>query len=230
MSCSHELKWYELIPIISFIIQRGRCRKCTTKISWQYLLVELSTGIIFTLISIHFLKVLFFSQNNFIFLTSFFMLIFSILIVIAVYDIMHKIIPDKLVFSFAFLTLVSVFINQSGIGQIFILPNINVLLAGPLLALPFALLWAVSKGKWIGLGDAKLILGIGWMLGIVYGATSLLFSFWIGTIISLLLIFFSHKKVSMKMEIPFAPFLILGMLIVFFLKIDLFSLSRFFNF
>lgn len=230
MSCGNKLKWYELIPVISFLAQLGRCRSCNTKISNQYILVELSTGLIFTFIAYHFLPILALSQNLFIFLVSFFMLIFSLLIVIAVYDIRHKIIPDKLVYTFAFLSLISVFINPTGIGPTFFYPTIGALVAGPLLALPFALLWVISKGKWMGLGDAKLILGIGWILGIIYGATALMFSFWLGTIISLLLIFISHKKLTMKMEIPFAPFLILGTLIVFLCKIDLFSLSRFFSF
>ena len=61
--------------------------------------------------------------------------------------------------------------------------TILALLAGPLVALPFALFWLVSGGRWMGLGDAKLALIVGWGLGISYGFTALMYSFWIGAII-----------------------------------------------
>jgi prepilin signal peptidase PulO-like enzyme (type II secretory pathway) len=60
--------------------------------------------------------------------------------------------------------------------------TIAVLLAGPIVALPFALFWLVSGGRWMGLGDAKLALIVGWGLGISYGYTALMYSFWIGAI------------------------------------------------
>ncbi len=229
MSCGKKLGWHELIPVISFLIQKGKCRKCKAKISWQYIIVELSTGVIFALIAFHFLPILWISQNTFVFLVSLFMLIFSLLIVITVYDIRHKIIPDKIVYFFALITLLSAFVNQSGFGPTFIQASMGQLLAGPLLALPFAILWVISSGRWMGLGDAKLILGIGWMLGLIYGITAVMIAFWVGTIISLLIIFFTRQKLNMKTEIPFAPFLIFGALVVFLFQIDLFSLSHFFG-
>jgi prepilin signal peptidase PulO-like enzyme (type II secretory pathway) len=230
MTCNKTLKWYELIPVLSFLIQSGRCRGCSAKISYQYMLVELSTGIIFLLIALHFLPLLIISQALFVFLVSFFMLIFSVLIVIAVYDIRHKIIPDKLVYFFILLSLISVFINTTGFGPVFVWGSWGNLLAGPLLAIPFGILWLVSRGKWMGFGDAKLVLGIGWMLGLLFGITAIIFAFWIGTIIGLLLILISRRKLTGKTEIPFAPFLILGTLLVFFFEIDFLSLSSFIRF
>jgi prepilin signal peptidase PulO-like enzyme (type II secretory pathway) len=230
LSCSHTLTWYELIPIFSFLIQSGRCRSCASSISHQYPIVEFITGLIFTLIAYHFLPILGLSQVSYVILTSLLVFMFSILIVIAVYDIRHKIIPDKLVYIFSFISFVSIFINQTGVGPFFIKASYIGIVSGPLLALPFAFLWLLSRGKWMGLGDAKLVLGIGWMLGLTKGLAAIILSFWVGAVIGLLMMLFSRKKVGAKTEIPFAPFLIVSAFVVILYNIDIFQLASIFTF
>jgi prepilin signal peptidase PulO-like enzyme (type II secretory pathway) len=230
LSCSHTLSWYELIPVFSFLIQSGRCRSCASSISHQYPMVEFVTGLVFTLIAYHFLPVLPISQSSYVILSTIFVFLFSLLIVISVYDIRHKIIPDKLVYIFAFISFFSLFINQTGFGPLFVKPELIDIASGPLLALPFAFLWLVSRGKWMGLGDAKLVLGIGWMLGFYLGSASIILSFWIGAIFGLAMMLFSKKKIGVKTEIPFAPFLILSALLVFLYNIDIFRLTSIFSF
>jgi len=230
MTCSQTLRWYELIPVFSYVFQLGKCRRCSERISHQYPLVELATGIVFVLIAYHFLPVLSLSPISYLFLLSFFVFIFSILIVISVYDIRHKIIPDKLVYVYAFVSFLSIFVNHSTFGSLFTLPSLSFIVAGPVLALPFAFLWFVSKGQWMGLGDAKLMLGIGWMLGASLGLASIILAFWIGAVVSLSIMFISRQKITMKTEIPFAPFLILSTLIVFLFNLDIFSLASLFQF
>jgi leader peptidase (prepilin peptidase) / N-methyltransferase len=236
MTCNNNLRWYELIPILSFLIQSGKCRRCASRISHQYPLVELITGLIFALIASKFLPVLYVSYWLYIFFVILFVFIFSLLIVISVYDLRHKIIPDKLVFTFVIISFLSIFVNYSLFGHLFILPSYTVLLSGPILALPFILLWFFSKGRLMGLGDGKLILGIGWMLGISQGIFSIILSFWMGTIVGIFLILLSRSlsngkmgKINMKTEIPFAPFLILGTLITFLFNLDIFSLTKLFS-
>src|SRR3989344_7311171 len=95
MSCSTTLSWYELIPVFSFLGLKGRCKNCSTKISIQYPLVELATGLIFASL---FLKLQTFGVSY-----VYYALMFSLLVVIAVYDLKHKIIPDKLSFIFGLL-------------------------------------------------------------------------------------------------------------------------------
>jgi prepilin signal peptidase PulO-like enzyme (type II secretory pathway) len=163
-------------------------------------------------------------------LVVFFTFIFSLLIVISVYDIRHKVIPDKLVFTFSFVAFLSLFINYYDFSSLFILPSPISFLAGPLLALPFFLIWILSRGKWMGLGDAKLMLGLGWILGIYMGLASMILAFWIGAIVSLTIMFLSRKKINMKTEIPFAPFLIISVFIVFLFSIDIFTLAALFQF
>ncbi len=229
-SCNKKLYWYEMIPVLSFLFQKGRCRGCASRISHQYPIVEFTTGVVFAILAYYFLPLVFINSNMFIFLLSYFVFIFSILIVITVYDIRHKIIPDRLSFTFIFLAFVLMFINQSGVGEILVMPSLWQLLAGLIIALPFALLWVISKGRWIGFGDIKLMLGIGWMLGLSIGLSALIISFWIGAIVGLVLLGLKKIKINLKTEIPFAPFLFIGTLIAFIFQIDVFKLSNFFIF
>lgn len=229
MTCNKNLRWYELIPVFSFFIQSGKCRRCKSKISSQYPVVEFITGMIFTLIVFKFSPILYISYNIYLLYTILFVFIFSLLMVISVYDIRHKVVPDKLVYTFIAVSFLSVFISPYLFGPILIIPKLQALISGPIVAIPFLLVWIFSKGRLIGLGDVKLMLGIGWMLGLSQGIFSIILSFWIGTIVSLLIMFFSNKKLNMKTEIPFAPFLIISTFITFLFNWDMFSLVNLFN-
>jgi leader peptidase (prepilin peptidase)/N-methyltransferase len=230
MTCNRNLRWYELIPVFSFLIQKGKCRRCASSISHQYPIVELVTGLVFALIAFHFSPIFLISVYSYEAFVVLFSFIFSLLIVIVVYDMRHKVIPDKLVYIFIIVSFLSIFINYTGIGSFFIVPQFINILSGLLFALPFAFLWFISRGRWMGLGDAKLILGVGWMLGPLATFCALTLSFWIGSVISLILMAFSRNKINMKTEIPFAPFLVLGTLITFLFNLDIFSLSSLFHF
>lgn len=223
-SCGKKLHWYELIPLFSFFAQRGKCRKCASKISWQYPIVEVATGLVFSLVAIHFFPALPFSISYFIFLSLYFLIIFSILVAITVYDFHHKIIPNEFVYTFIVFAVIGLFIS-TGFNSIH--AGWYNVLAGVLIAIPFALLWFVSKGKWMGLGDPKLMLGIGTVLGLSQGLASIVISFWIAAIVGIILIIFKHA--GRKTEVPFAPFLVLGFLIVFFCRIDIVTLLTLFS-
>jgi len=219
LSCSKKLSWFELLPIISFLIQKGRCRGCHSTFSWQYPLIEFFTGLVFVAV---FLKDL--SVGD----TFYFLCVFSLLIVILGYDFRHKIIPDDLVYTFILVSLGYLLISQN-------FQTID-LLAGPALAIPFAFLWFISQGRWIGFGDAKLVLGIGWFLGMSYGLSAIVIAFWIGALVGVTLIFLSKitkilpigRKINLKSEIPFAPFLILGIFIAFVWEVSFWDLSTWF--
>ena len=230
MTCGRTLRWYELIPIFSFLIQSGKCRRCASPIAYQYPLVEFITGLVFVFVAFHFYPILSLSGLLYLILVIFYVFIFSTLIVISVYDLKHKIIPDILVYVFCFFSFVLLFFNQTGFGPLFIVPSLMHIIVGPIFALPFALIWLVSRGRWMGLGDAKLILGMGFLLGPLLTPSALILSFWLGTIISLFLMFLSRKKINMKTEIPFAPFLIVSTFIVFIFNLDIYTFSSLFNF
>jgi Flp pilus assembly protein protease CpaA len=175
-----------------------------------------------------------------------------LLVCIGVYDLRHKIIPNKLVYTaaiFALIKMVYVTTGQS-VGGVDMMVSI---LAGPIIAAPFALLWLVSGGRWMGLGDAKLALVIGWLLGVSAGFTAIVYAFWIGTVVILAGIFlgeaieaFSTKnnalgiqlfrgkvsaafrkvfpRMGLRSEIPFGPFMIIGLYAVYFTGRCLFCL------
>lgn len=213
MSCGSTLTWKELVPLFSFAVQKGSCKKCKSKISWQYPLVEFVAGVIFVLVFVMFPPTDAFAAIQ----TVLYLAVSCILLVIAAYDIKHKIIPDRFVYVFIALAFGSVFLNGA--------PSWGALLAGPILALPFLLLWAVSKGAWMGFGDFKLVLGIGWLLGLDPGANALILSFWIAAAISVAWLLLTYRRFKPRTEIPFGPYLILGMYLVLFFRIQVIDFS-----
>lgn len=221
MTCQNKLTWYELIPVLSFLGLGGRCKNCKTKISIQYPLVEFITGLIFALLFLKFQDLFLIDTLGFAFTYAYYTVAFSLLLVIAVYDLKHKIIPDILSLVLGILAFVGLFFFTS-YGFSPHLPTLLEFLAGPIIATPFAFFWLVSSGRWMGLGDAKLVISLGWLLGLSLSLSGVVLAFWIGAIVGLFLVIFSNKKHGMKSEIPFAPFLVLGSLLVFLFELHLF--------
>lgn len=230
MTCGHKLRWFELIPVISYFIQGCRCRKCKSRISPQYPIVEILTGLIFLSVSVKFIPFLFFSYWLYVGYASIYLILFSLLIVMFVYDLRHKIIPNKTVFPFIFLSFLVTISNLLLFGNIFSWAALLDIFAGPIIALPFVLIWLFSKGRLMGFGDVKLMIGIGWMLGLSGGVFAVILAFWIGAIVGLAMMIFNKKKVGFKTEIPFAPFLILGILITFLFGFNFNTLINIFTF
>ena len=224
MTCQNKLSWYELIPVLSFIGLRGRCLNCKTKISIQYPLVELLTGLVFAALFLKFQDIFFFNTFIFSFIYTYYAVVFSLLLVIAFYDLRHKIIPDALSLVLGILAFVGLFFFSADSFLVFYphIPSILEFLSGLLIALPFYLFWLVSSGTWMGLGDAKLVIGLGWLLGLSRALSGVVVAFWIGAIVGVFLVIFSHKKHGMKSEIPFAPYLVLGTLLAFLFELHLF--------
>ncbi len=233
MSCQNKLQWHELVPLISFFALKGRCRGCKTKISIQYPLVEFSTGLIFALLFFKF-SALLASGDILVFAITYayYAALFSLLVIIAIYDLKHKIIPDTLSFifgAFAFTGLFFFYNNGAISGFYLHIPSTLEFLSGLLITSPFAVLWLVSSGKWMGLGDAKLALGIGWLSGLAGALSGLVIAFWAGTVIGLTLVILSKNKknrlgIKMKSEISFAPFLALGAFLAFIFELNLFGI------
>ena len=247
-SCKRVLSARDLFPIASWIMLAGKCRTCKSKISPQYVLVEIFTATLFMFVYLKNMALLETSPLIFAVSTSISLVIMCLLVLITVYDLKHKIIPDEFSYSLAIIAFLQIFLNfnyqTSSISLGLPLSTTGfigydawmMILSGIFVAFPFFFLWLVSGGKWMGLGDAKLGLGIGWLLGIKYGFSAVVFAFWIGAIISLIVMggialmkYISRKtgkglknlySVRFQSEIPFAPFLIIGLLIVFFLNVS----------
>ena len=201
-NCSTPLKWYNLIPILSFIFQKGKCRYCGEKISLQYPIVEFFNGVLYLMLYNKFGLNLGF---------IFYSIIFSILIIIFFIDLYHQIIPNGLNISILVLGIIYKFLQ-------FILYNKTPDLINSLLGLivssgVFLLIIIISKGG-MGGGDMKLIGVLGFIMGLKKIALTIFLSFIIGAIISIFLLLFKIK--GRKDPIPFGPFICLAFMIVVF--------------
>lgn len=223
MSCAEPLRWYELFPLLSYLTLRGRCRSCSAYIPSRYFWVELLTGMLFA-------SVVYFVQDILLWPVLFFLM--AVLVLILVYDIMHMIIPDGFVYTLVAISVVLLVYNLIQ-GVITPISLLYYVLAGVLACAFFYGLWRYSDGRWLGLGDAKLALPLGVMVGMSGAFSMVVLSFWLGTIIALSMLGYERYKkrgqlrlpfitnrLTMKSEVPFAPFLILGFLIVFLGQID----------
>ncbi|MDP2650260.1 MAG: prepilin peptidase [bacterium] len=234
MSCEAPLNPLQLVPVFSYFYLRGRCARCGCAISLQYPLVELATALLFVLVWSEVLPVTH---------TLILLAIVSTLILIVAYDLRHTIIPDEAVY--VFITLAFLWGVLDVLGSSF--PEtafgiFAVVVGGLAIAFPLWVLWAVSHGAWMGFGDIKLALGIGLMLGIYGGLQALLLAFVLGAVVGGALMYvpgmlarvvqtaplsIPRARFTMKSEIPFAPFLLAGFLLVLFFDIDVIALLTF---
>lgn len=197
-NCKHKLIWLDLIPVSSYFYLKGKCRYCNKKISIQYPLVEIITGLIFLLIFRFYPA---YNLQEFIAL-CFMLYVSCSMIVIFVYDLRHYMIPDKVLLPAIAIT----FIYQLVINS---KPHIlNYLLSALITAGFFLAIYLMSKGEWMGFGDVKLAILLGLVLGFPNILLGIFLGFLFGAIIGGGLIFLNKKE--LKSQMPFAPFLIAG--------------------
>lgn len=200
--CKTNLNWYELLPIISWIILRARCRTCKKPISAQYPLVELATGILFGL-SYSLLSPMTVLEW---FQLALWLVILCGLIILTIFDLKEYILPDKVLLPLlvpAFLLLITYYIATQSLAVIYI-PIVAGLVFGGF----FYLLAAVSRGTWMGGGDIKLAFVMGIVLGFQKTLLAMFIAFNAASIIGIALIITRHLRRGEAL--PFGPFLILG--------------------
>ncbi|HOX41882.1 MAG TPA: prepilin peptidase, partial [bacterium] len=190
LSCGKKIAWYDLIPIVSFILLRTRCRQCGAKISWQYPAVELGTGFMFSLLYLF---------RGFDLGLIFYLIIFSLLLVVFVYDLKTETVPEIFVWATLVLSLLGGwYFADLGLGSALL----GALIGGGFLAL----LVVLSKEQWMGAGDIKIGLIMGLLTGYPGVLLSLFAAFFLGSIVGIIMI--ALKKRTLKQSLPFAPFLI----------------------
>ena len=222
VNCGQTLRWPDLIPLFSFFYLGGRCRYCHKKISWQYPLVELLTGLIFVLIfKIQFLNFsqffyLGFSDFSFLRLINFFYFLYAAcsLLVIFVFDLRYYFIPDKVLLPLILITFfwrgylsLKTLKGSILLDWLLVFKNFAPYFFSALGAFAFFLaIILITRGKGMGFGDAKLVFLLGLILGWPKIFIALFLSFFIGSLVGLALILI--KKKSWKSSVPFGPFLI----------------------
>jgi len=224
--CKKPLLWYDLIPLLSFLILKGKCRHCRSPISFYYPTVELVTGAMFVLVALFiFGNESEFSITNFQFSIFnfqsklnfhlyqtpplfYYLFIVSSLVVIFFADLKYGIIPDKIVYPailVSFLYLISQYPN-------ILISNIFSALGAFLF---FLLLFLATRGRGMGFGDVKLVFLLGLFLGWPKVIVAFYIAFLTGAIIGCILILWRKKKFSGG-TIAFGPFLVLGAIIALF--------------
>jgi prepilin signal peptidase PulO-like enzyme (type II secretory pathway) len=218
--CEKQIDWYDNIPLLSFLLLRGKCRNCKEKISWQYPLVEFATGILFALVGWFEFSLMDMAS---LIPTIFYLGLFAMLVVIFVYDLLTMYIPMivmwvALGWTSAYLAVVQwmimhqVAVVSMGINFESILPHI---FSGIGAGIFFWLMVWVSHETWMGMGDVYLALLVGLVTGWPGVLWAMTLSFGIGAFVGLLLIALGKK--GMKSQVPFAPFLVIGIILAVFL-------------
>jgi leader peptidase (prepilin peptidase)/N-methyltransferase len=207
--CKHQLVTRDLIPLVSWLSLRGRCRYCSKAISVQYPLVELATALLFVA-SYTWWPVAFSGAQISIFILWLLLLVgFMALIV---YDLRWLLLPNRIIYPLGTIA-IAIAVITVAVAMAPATALLNLILAVVVGGGIFYVLFQVSAGKWIGGGDVKL----GWLLGLVAGtpARSLLLIFLaavLGSLFSVPLL--ATNRLKRTSTIPFGPFLILAVIIV----------------
>lgn len=200
--CNAEIKWYDNIPVLSYIILRGKCRKCGEPFSVRYAAIELLTGILYALTYHYF---------GFQIFTIFVLIYISFMIIMSFIDIDHFILPDRFTLTLIPLGILASFfrIDFSWTDSL-----IGILTGGGLIFLFSGLYYLLKKTPGMGGGDIKLMAGVGAYLGFSNTLLTLLIGTLSGTVIALPYVFLKKKK--MDSMLPFGPFLALAAIICLF--------------
>lgn len=223
MSCQMPLRWFDLFPLLSYLGLRGRCRQCGAGITARYFWVELGAGV---------LAVVALATTADGYLWPLMFGLAMVLVVVTVYDIDHMIIPHE--FVYALIGLSALYLGYGWWGnELSLLDMLWRLGAGLGASFFFYALWWYSDGRWLGLGDAKLAFPLGVLVGPAAVFSLIVLAFWVGAALSLMLLMWQKLKkrgqphlrflpaeLTMKSEVPFAPFLILSFILVFWGQVD----------
>lgn len=200
--CRKTLGAHELIPLVSFILQKGICRGCKERISFQYPLVELGTAAAFAAAAWYFSPLLNDGSLSMSAQALLVMLVsggISASIVILVSDLRFQIIPDS---ATAVLGVTGV---AASLTRGSVVPD---MLAAIWCAFFFFMFWAVSRGRWMGFGDVKLVAATSLLVGFPASAAAVLFAFWLGGAVGGVLLTAGGKTWGSR--IPFGPFILAG--------------------
>lgn len=191
--CERTLSWYELVPIISFIGLMGRCRTCRKPIAWQYPLVEIVMATSSVLILLPALTA---SSSTIAGIVLF--IVTAILVVLTIIDSKTLLLPDMFVAALTVLSVTYLVLHQA-VWPMHILAAVTgiIFLGG---------IWLITRGRGIGLGDVKIIVPLGLLVGYPAIFVLLLVAFVAGGVWGIYLL--ATKQATPKTAVPFGPFLI----------------------
>lgn len=229
-SCGRVLSARELVPIVSFFVQRGKCLGCKSSFSIEYPIVEFAAALAFAAAAILFLPADI-TEVTLRGIAAFILILagISAAIVIFVVDLKEKIIPDSAFFVLFLLGVAALFLrrfpDEFFVGNLMESAAFFDVISALLFSSFFACLWFFSRGTWMGFGDAKLTLAVSFILGWPASLAAFLFSFWIGGVAGGVLLALGRS--TMKSTIPFGPFILVAAAAAYFFAAYFFETSRF---
>lgn len=194
-SCQKRISWFDLIPIVSFMILSGKCRSCQKKISWQYPVVEAVTAIFFAISYLAYGP----TWDSALAAAT-----LSLFLILVVYDLREMEVPEVISWILLAVVLLGRIILHYDIASSIIIGGL--ISGGVIAALVF-----LSKGNWMGDGDIKIAAAIGLILGFPLAIFGIFSAFITGAIVGGVLLIIKAKKG--KDQLPFTPFLLAGLLI-----------------
>jgi leader peptidase (prepilin peptidase)/N-methyltransferase len=195
MSCGEEIAWYDNVPVLSYLFLRGRCRSCGASIGWIYPAVELASALLVAACA------LVFGYSWDALVAAFFCLV---LVALSAADLRYRLVPNRIVLPAAVIVLVA---------QTVLHPSPEWAIGG-LAGAGFLFLAALAYPAGMGMGDVKLALLLGFMVGRNVGVA--LMSGMIAALLPSVVLLARHGSKARKMAIPFAPFLAFGGLVALF--------------
>lgn len=229
--CGRELRWFELVPVLSFLLQGGSCRRCGAKISLQYPIVEILSGLIFVFVPQHIQNpyLLPTAPTDYYLLVALWVLIFLALLLLSLIDFRLSIIPDEANIFLAILGVFIVLVARSDFGvaaqgsflgsyaALFGLRGdiwLNHIAAALIAAAIFSFIILITRGKGMGIGDLKLVVP----LGLIFGWPDIVLIIGVGFVAGALVgvTLMLSKGKTLKSQVPFGPFLAAAAAIIYF--------------
>lgn len=222
LSCGSQISWYDLIPVVSYLVLQGRCRSCKHRFGKEHLLVEMFYGAVFVCVYLFILQGFPVMSGMWLWWLVVYSLLFVTLGVLSLYDLRHKMIP------FAwYLALLAV--SAGVLAMRVVQGDPLVTLAAPfLVALPFLGVYLITKGRALGFADILMYIAVGAFFGIAQGIAVLFVSVWIGAVVGVVLHLLKKDRYSFSSGIPFIPFIALAWIVVLFTDMDIFSIVSLF--
>jgi len=211
LHCAHVLRWYDLIPLVSWATTQGKCRYCRHRIGWFEPLIELGTAGLF--VGFYHYWVLSYDVATWPFLVVWAIILVLMMILLA-YDAKWFLLPNKVMFLLIGLAVGvaawNIATSVSPVGTLWSTAVAILILSGL-----YLVLWIISRGAWVGFGDVKLGLALGLLLGDWQLAFLTLF---LANLLGVVAVLpgLVTKKLSRKAHVPFGPFLMLGFFIALF--------------
>ncbi len=221
--CARHLNWYELIPIVSYLAMRGRCSRCKAPLSIAYPIGELLGGVGAVLLVSAFI----YTPVILFFLAIFFCLMY----VISRYDARHMLVLHELLFPAAFFAIIihiAIIHSSMPLAQALATFAIQLFLNAIFIIAPFWLVWKLSKGTKIGLGDIYVFVPLALLLDFQGFIAMLFITSLTALIVSVLVAIAKRKKLTRATRLPLVPYLTFATLLVVALQFDILGLvSRF---